>query len=237
MYQIFFIYQLFILTIHFSYFIKLSYQQTFSGIATAYGGKIYGGSCGFTHNNYIYGVAINANQYNNSLTCGTCINIKYSNTNINAIVTDICPECKYGDLDLFEETYNSLINKPFGREIISWSFINCPLSSSIELKIDEINYYWLSIRPENIKCQLSEIYINQNNKWILMQRDDNIMKGLYFIYNKKLIFPMQFKLINLYNEEIVSPLYYDLSNTLYVNNQFNCNNQFNNNNNEFIIDC
>lgn len=218
-----------------SYFIKLSYQQQFTGIATAYGGKIYGGSCGFKHNNYKYGLAMNAIQYNNSLTCGTCVNINYNNNNIIGLVTDICPECKYGDLDLFEETYIKLINKPFSREQISWSFINCPLdviNSKIELKLDEINYYWLAIRPENIKCQLSEIYIKQDNKWIELERNDNIMKGLYFIYNKKINMPIQFKLINKFNEEIVSPIYYELTNSFILNNQFNCNSI-----NEYILDC
>lgn len=235
-----FFYHLFILTI--SYFINLSYQQEFTGYATAYGGKVYGGSCGFKYTNNLYGVAMNFIQYNNSLTCGTCINIRYVNRNtetinyIDAIITDICHECKYGDIDLFEETYTKLINKPYSREIVYWKFINCPISSSIELIIDKINHYWLAIRPENINCQLYEIYIKQNNNWYLMKRNDNIMMGLYFIYNSKLTFPLQFKLINKYKEEILSPLYYELLNKLIINNQFNCNINDNCINNA-IIDC
>lgn len=231
-------------------FIKSTYQHEYNGDATAYGGKIYGGSCGFknNYNQFIYGCAINKAQYNNSLTCGTCINIKYNNNNIVAVVTDICPECKYGDIDLFEDGYKQLINsKSYGREKIKWEFINCPseilnnkkiTNGNIQLIIDEINYYWLSIRPENIKCQLSKMYILQNNNWILMDRNDNIMMGLYFIYNKKVEIPFKIKLINKYDEEIITDWYYNIVNIININKQFNCKlNNLSENYLEYGIDC
>ena len=82
MYQI---YQIYLLIYLFNYFFNLSYQETiYQGYATMYGGSRSGGSCGFKNNgynnpNYPYGVAINAHQYNNSLSCGSCINIQYNN--------------------------------------------------------------------------------------------------------------------------------------------------------------
>ncbi len=226
-------------------FIKQSHQTEYSGIATMYGGQINGGACGFKkfNNNFVNGVAINAEQYNNSLACGSYIHIK-SNLNYQdsiVMVTDICPECKLGDLDLFKESYDSIIQKPYGREPIKWEFIDCPETylnkKGIELHIDEINYYWLAIRPQNIKCQLSEIYISINNKWELMERNDNKMTGLYFIYDKqKLEFPIRFKLINKYYEEIITDDYYNLENILFTNKQFLCSNN-NNNNNIIEFEC
>jgi expansin (peptidoglycan-binding protein) len=119
-------YQLLLISL-FSLFINLSHQFNYQGIATVYGGQIYGGSCGFKsiwtnkNMNFNYGVAINAKQYNNSLSCGKCVNIEYNNRNINAIVTDICPECQFGDLDLFTQTYNTLIQEEPGRKNIKWN--------------------------------------------------------------------------------------------------------------------
>lgn len=233
MYQI---YQIYLLIYLFNYFFNLSYQETiYQGYATMYGGSRSGGSCGFKNNgynnpNYPYGVAINAHQYNNSLSCGSCINIQYNNKNLDVIITDICPECSFGDLDLFQESYNNLISNNPSREKIQWSFIDCPntiISENIQLIVSEINYYWVSIQPINLKCKISEIYILQNDNWILMERDDLTMKGLFFIYNKHLSVPFKFKLINKYNEAIITPTYNSLESIYILNSQFNCNSQFN----------
>lgn len=231
------------LFITFSLFIKLSYQ--FQGDSTTYGGSVLGGSCGFKtlwsneNKNFKYGVAINAKQYENSLACGKCVNIKYNNRNINAIIVDICPECSYGDLDLFTDTYNELIQEDPGRKKISWEFINCPnniISNSIQLRLDELNPYWVNIQPENFKCGIKSIFIKQNENWIEMIRNDNLMMGLFFNYNSKINFPIQFKIINEFNEEILSNNYNELINLFNINKQFICNNnpievQIDNNNN------
>lgn len=228
-------YQIILFHLVFNLLIKLSYQINYQGIATTYGGQIYGGSCGFKsiwtqkNMNFKYGLAMNSRQYNNSLSCGTCVNIQYKNRNINAIVTDICPECQFGDLDLFTETYNSLIQEEPGRKNINWEFIPCPDSITegpIQLRIDEINYYWLSVQPENFKCQISSLFIFQNNNWINMKRDDSTMTGLYFINYNKIEVPFKFKIINIFNEEIITDEYYEIKNLFILNKQFNCNSNY-----------
>lgn len=247
MFKITFIqYKLFIILFIFQCFIKLSYQTLFSqnkifkGNATTYGGSINGGSCGFkqiwsnpilnSQLDFSLGVAINSKQYNNSLSCGRCIKIEYQNNqifnSIYTIVTDICVECNYGDLDLFTNTYNNLIKESPGRKLITWKYINCPqniVSNNLQLRINELNYYWLSIQPENFLCGISNLFIFQNNVWIQMTRDDSKMMGLYFIYSKKLVIPFKFKIINIFNEEIITQDYYKLEHLFILNKQFLCN--------------
>ena len=258
-------YQIFLITILFNYlfnfclsislFTQSQNKLSYTGYATTYDGHITTGSCGFKYNSiqqadllsYPFSVAINSQQYNNSLSCGTCINIKYHDqllqqttqqlessliiesniiNNLNVIVSDICPECLYGDLDLFQASYNKLISGNPDKKLISWSFIDCPdniISNNIQLRIDELNDYWLSIQPENFKCQIIEMYIFQNNNCIILERNDNIMTGLFFIYNKKkLETPFKFKIINKYYEEIISSEYNNLSHLFILNEQFKC---------------
>lgn len=229
-------YHIYLIIFLFNYLIQPSYQISYQGDATTYGGSRVGGSCGFTNAGmnipkYPYGVAINSHQYNNSLSCGSCINIQYNtdtgngNKNLDVIVTDICPECAFGDLDLFQESYQKLISNNPGREKINWEFINCPntiISDNIQLVINEINYYWVSIQPINIKCEIYQIFILQNDIWVLMERDDSKMMGLFFIYNQKLLLPFKFKLINKYLEEIITPSYNSLESLYVLNSQFKC---------------
>jgi expansin (peptidoglycan-binding protein) len=223
-------YHIYLIICLFNYLIQLSYQISYQGDATAYGGSQIGRSCGFTNagmniSKYPYEVAINSHQYNNSLSCGSCINIQYNNKNLDVIVTDICPECAFGDLDLFQASYQKLISNNPSREKIQWDFINCPntiISDNIQLVINEINYYCVSIQPINIKCKIYQIFILQNDIWVLMERDDSKMMGLFFIYNQKLLLPFKFKLINQYLEEIITPLYNSLENLYILDTQFKC---------------
>ena len=235
---------LFNLNISFSF--QNTYNIKYSGDITTYGGQVNGGSCGFkslwTNNNknFKYGVAINSQQYNNSLSCGKCINIQYNNKNINAIITDICPECKFGDLDLFTETYNTLIQEMPGRKYASWKFISCPneiVNGNIQLRIDEINYYWLSNQPEKFKCGITNLFIYQNNEWIGMNRNDSKMMGLFFIFNNKISIPFKFKIINIFSEEIITDNYFELKNLFILNNQFLCHENYKSTNhkNEIIL--
>jgi len=211
--------------------INFSYQQTFTGDATAFGGSNTGGACGFNSNSFNYNgnmeVAINAPQWINSLNCGRCVNIKYQNQNsITAIITDKCPECKSGDLDMFTETYQAIIKSSPSRVPISWEFIDCPqpfVDGNIKLRINEINYYWLSINPNNFKCGIKNIEISFNNNWISMTRDDSTMVGLYFNYNSLITPPFKFRLTSVYGEQIISPSYSSIQNELLINQQFQCN--------------
>ena len=95
----------------------------FSGDATYYGGAGVGGSCsssyipsGFTT------VAMNNDQYDNGLVCGSCIEGVYhlggESIYFDAIVDNLCPECSFGDLDLGESGD--------GRWDLEWSFTECP---------------------------------------------------------------------------------------------------------------
>ena len=214
--------------------------QAFFGDATSFGGSITGGFCGFKEKSFNYEskmqVALNSEQWgNNSLNCGRCVSIQYKdNEPILALISDKCPECKYGDLDLFIEAYHKIINPiSEGREKINWEFVNCPnefVTENIKLRIDNINPYWLSIIPESFICGIIKMEILFDNEWIEMDRNDddagadkqNKMNGLYFIYHNFVKLPFQLKLTSMYNDIIISPKYYKIENILFTNQQFKC---------------
>lgn len=220
----------FIILINKSYQCNLStniYQ--FNGDATAYGGGNNWGYCGFKERSFLYSnkleVALNSVQWNNSLNCGRCINIKYNNNPpIKALISDKCPECKYGDLDLFLESYKTIINKPPGRENIQWNFVSCDefINGNIRFRIDYINYYWLSLNPENFLCGIANIEISFGNNWIQLDRNDNYMSGLYFNYNGYVNTPFQLKITSINHEILITQKYYQIDNILQTNFQFKC---------------
>lgn len=223
----------FLYLIIFLLFIQNTIQQTYTGDGTVYADNLNGGSCGFkklwTNNPLPYnnmGVAMNAIQYNNSLGCGRCVSIHYQGRTVNAIVADLCPECKFNDLDMFKTTWDTLMQITPSRQKISWEFIECPdnfVNGNVQLRIDELNYYWVNIQPENFKCGISSLYIYFNNKWVEMTRNENGMIGLYFNYNGYLSGSFKFKIVNIYGEELISDKMDKLQNLIQMNGQFNCN--------------
>ena len=210
---------------------KLCTSQNFTGTVTAFGGSNVGGACGFKQKSFNYDnmmeVAINSEQWDNSYNCGRCVSISYKNENKIAVITDKCPECKYGDLDLFLQMYSEIIHLPPSREKISWDFIDCPkelLYEYINLRIDFINQHWLSINPEDFKCGIKKMEILLNNNWILLERDDAKMTGLYFTYNSYISMPFQIRITSIYGEILTSGIYDKIENNLPLYKQFSCTN-------------
>jgi len=224
-----------------------SIDYMYHGDATAFGGTNNGGMCGFKESsfstsNYInkIEVALNYQQWNNSLNCGRCVEIKYNNTTINALISNQCPECKYGDLDLFEESYSKLIKELPGRKKIEWNYIPCYdfVTGNINLRVDHVNRYWLSINPENFLCgihsieilflnipnsqQLAPAGVSEPSEWIQLERNDQIMNGLYFNYNGFVHVPFQLRITSINNEQKITQPYNDITNNLETNFQFKC---------------
>jgi expansin (peptidoglycan-binding protein) len=90
----------------------LATAAAFNGDATYYSGAGKGGSC---TSDYVPAgfktVALNAPQYANGAMCGACISLTFQDgavgkVSVNAIVDNLCPECKWGDLDMVSNTDN-----------------------------------------------------------------------------------------------------------------------------------
>ena len=230
MFKLIVIYLLSLITVSIQCYLPIQNNlNVFNGEATAYGGSNIGGFCGFKENSFLYSnklnVALNSVQWNNSLNCGRCVNIIYKNNPpIKAIISDKCPECKYGDLDLFLETYSKIINKDPGREKIQWNFVSCDefVNGNIRFRIDYINQYWLSINPENFLCGIANLEISFGYNWIQLDRNDNTMNGLYFNYNNYVNLPFQLKITSINHEILITQKYYKIENILSTNFQFKC---------------
>lgn len=104
--------------------------QSYDGDGTYYGngGAGESGSCLLRRffNGIGITVAINQEQYDNGSVCGKCIVIRGEGIGsgmrpiigpIYATIDNVCPECKYGDIDLGLEGD--------GRFRIHWDFIKC----------------------------------------------------------------------------------------------------------------
>jgi hypothetical protein len=109
----------------------------YSGDATFYNIEAGTTACGWRNRNNEYIVAMNAPQWNERASrwsndgrtntgnqCGRMINIRYKNRSKRAVVGDLCPECKHGDLDLTPGLFQDLIgDKNLGRVRVDWDWV------------------------------------------------------------------------------------------------------------------
>jgi expansin (peptidoglycan-binding protein) len=97
---------------------------TYSGEATYYpaDGR---GACGFSQTSDPYLAAMNQAQYKKAL-CGSCAHVVGPQGDVIVKITDLCPGCSYGDLDLSEQAFAAIAKLSAGRVKIAWSFVQCP---------------------------------------------------------------------------------------------------------------
>jgi len=144
------------------------FTTTQSGEGTYYGSSS-SGSCTLDQNlppvaltSEIYStVAMNNPQYYSSLSCGMCIQmtgegVGSGNDPIDGtfivFVTDLCPECSSGDLDV--------ARSGDGRWDIEWVAVNCPGSyGNIQYMGQGSNNFFLKIQVRNHRVPVSQLYL------------------------------------------------------------------------------
>lgn len=102
--------------------------ETFEGEATYYTPGL--GACGWTNSDSDFIAALNVDQFNSfgsmsngNPVCGKMVEISYNGgTPIQVEITDKCPGCAYGDLDLSPAAFSALADQSLGRIDISWQF-------------------------------------------------------------------------------------------------------------------
>ncbi|KAJ2886845.1 hypothetical protein H4R27_000377 [Coemansia aciculifera] len=104
-------------------------SDSFTGDGTFFSPGL--GSCGLTNSDSDLIAAIPAPQYgtnanpNNAEVCGKCALVKGPKGQVKVKITDRCPVCKTGDLDLSPSAFQQIGDFDAGRIPISWSFVAC----------------------------------------------------------------------------------------------------------------
>ncbi|CAG8523572.1 2379_t:CDS:2 [Diversispora eburnea] len=101
-------------------------DSVFSGDATFYSPGL--GACGFYNSEHDMIVALNVEQFgpgnpNLNPNCNRLIEITCGKETVIARITDKCPGCNFGSLDLSPAVFTKLAPLSVGRMHISWVFL------------------------------------------------------------------------------------------------------------------
>ncbi|MCM1505520.1 MAG: hypothetical protein NC177_00070 [Ruminococcus flavefaciens] len=168
-------------------------------------------------------VAMNLPDYNNAQLAGAYIEVTGELGTINMLVTDLLPEGKKGDLDLYTDAFPLIAPVEKGRVPVSWKII--PLDSA---ENDPVSYkykegtteYWCGIQVRNHRYPVTRLeYLDENGEFIEIERK----QYNYFESDKMGKGPFTFRITDIYGQMIIDeniPLSYDDTEIIQGNVQF-----------------
>lgn len=195
-----------------------------TGDGTFYGGGYEGGCAMLDPVSKDYWiVAMNLADYNNAQLAGAYLEVTGELGTINMLVTDLLPEGKKGDLDLYIDAFPLIAPAEKGRVPVSWKIIpldsadNAPVSYKYKEGTTE---YWCGIQIRNHRYPVTRLeYLDENGEFIEIERrqynyfeSDSMGKG-----------PFTFRITDIYGQVIIDeniPLSYDDTEIIQGNVQF-----------------
>jgi expansin (peptidoglycan-binding protein) len=109
------------------------------------------GNCSFDPSpNDLMVAAMNAADYDGSTVCGMCVAVTGPNGTATVRITDQCPGCSEGDIDLSREAFGQIAALSAGRVPITWHAVPCNVTGPVRYKFkDGSNAFWVGIQVRN----------------------------------------------------------------------------------------
>lgn len=196
-----------------------------TGDGTYYGGG-YEGGCAMldpiSKEDY-WIVAMNLEDYNNAQLAGAYIQVTGELGTINMLVTDLLPEGKKGDLDLYVDAFPLIAPAEKGRVPVSWRII--PLDSAENAPVcykfkEGTTQYWCGVQVRNHRYPITKLeYLNENGEFVEIPR----RQYNYFESMDMGAGPFTFRITDIYGQVIIDkdiPLQTDDSVIVQGNAQF-----------------
>lgn len=146
-----------------------------TGDGTYYGGGYVGGCAMLDPVSTDYWiVAMNLADYNDAQLAGAYLEVTGELGTINMLVTDLLPEGKKGDLDLYVDAFPLIAPKEKGRVPVSWKII--PLDTAENTPVcykwkEGTTEFWCGVQVRNHRYPITKLeYLNENGEFVEIKR-------------------------------------------------------------------
>ena len=146
-----------------------------TGDGTYYGGGYVGGCAMLDPVSTDYWiVAMNLADYNDAQLAGAYLEVTGELGTINMLVTDLLPEGKKGDLDLYVDAFPLIAPKEKGRVPVSWKII--PLDTAENASVcykwkEGTTEFWCGVQVRNHRYPITKLeYLNENGEFVEIKR-------------------------------------------------------------------
>ena len=145
------------------------------GIVTFYGPGTTAGACASTSiPSTRYTAALGPVEYAGAAACGSYIQVKGRKGTILVKVTNLCPECPPGHLDLSDEAFAALDDPVKGRVPMTYRAVRDPAVGPLTVTVkDGSNPYWLAVHVDGHGNPLRSVEVASGQQgWQPMQLQD-----------------------------------------------------------------
>ena len=131
------------------------------------------GSCSFDANSDLMVAAINPKDYASASMCGAYVSVTGPQGSVVVRITDVCPGCKEGSLDLSTQAFNRIASKSAGRVSVTWQIVPDTASGPVSYRYKESSTrYWTAIQVRNHRWPIASLEIRPNGStdWLRLER-------------------------------------------------------------------
>jgi expansin (peptidoglycan-binding protein) len=117
--------------------------------------------------------AMNAPDYANAAVCGAYVEVTGPRGTVTVRISDLCPECAAGNLDLAAEAFPFIADPVAGRVPIRWKVVPGPVSGPLQYHYkDGSSRYWTAIQVRNSRLPVIRLEIQPagSSDWIEVAR-------------------------------------------------------------------
>jgi expansin (peptidoglycan-binding protein) len=143
-----------------------------SGQATTYAGTS-NGACMFPAGLALY-AAVGPAAFDGSAACGACLEVTGPAATVMLEVTDLCPECPAGALDLSPAAWDALTGAaPAGVAPVSWRLVPCPGTGPIRFVAGAgVNPWYASVVVQGHRHPIASVeLLPAGAAWLPLARD------------------------------------------------------------------
>lgn len=150
------------------------FGEVHSGEGTFYGAT-GGGHCSFDASpGNLMVAAMNHTDYANSALCGAYAKVTGPKGTVTVRITDECPECKPGDIDLSEQAFPLIADPVAGRVPITWQLVPGDVQGPVQYRYKEgSTRWWTAIQVLNHRLPITKLEILPSgaSSWITVPRE------------------------------------------------------------------
>jgi expansin (peptidoglycan-binding protein) len=148
--------------------------DSYSGVATHYDAGDGNGACLYGPSPDLMVAAMNHTDYETAKACGAYLRVRTAGgASVTVRVTNECPECAVGQLDLSEQAFARLAAPSTGRIPVSWSLLSpsTPGTFSIRYKTGS-SRSWCGIQVLGHRNPLAWLEVGTGSGWRRLTRTD-----------------------------------------------------------------
>jgi expansin (peptidoglycan-binding protein) len=121
-------------------------------------------------------VALSESEYGMADSCGGWLDVTGPNGSVRVVITNRCPECQQGHLDLSKEAFARIAPLEAGQVDVSYSLVrDPPLSGPMSMRVKSgSSQWWMQIQAVNHGNPIASFELQQDGGWrSLVHSQDN----------------------------------------------------------------